>query len=144
MTTLEVVGRLVLEDRVAAGRVTVSDGFIAAVDVDDGPADAARDDARPLIAPGVVDVHVHGGGGHDAMGDRAAFDGMARHLLRRGVPSFLPTAVTAPLSDLTDFAARVRDWLPTAPADGSEPLGFNLEGPFLSEARRGAHDPTHL
>jgi N-acetylglucosamine-6-phosphate deacetylase len=144
MTTLEVVGRLVLEDRVAAGRVTVSDGFIAAVDVDDGPADAARDDARPLIAPGFVDVHVHGGGGHDAMGDRAALDGMARHLLRRGVTSFLPTAVTAPLSDLTDFAARVRDWLPTAPADGSEPLGFNLEGPFLSEARRGAHDPTHL
>ncbi len=144
MTTLEVVGRLVLEDRVAAGRVTVSDGFIAAVDVDDGPADAARDDARPLIAPGFVDVHVHGGGGHDAMGDRAALDGMARHLLRRGVTSFLPTAVTAPLSDLTDFAARVRDWLPTAPADGSEPLGFNLEGPFLSEARRGAHDPTQL
>jgi N-acetylglucosamine-6-phosphate deacetylase len=144
MTTLEVVGRLVLEDRVAAGRVTISDGFIAAVDVDDGPADAARDDARPLIAPGFVDVHVHGGGGHDAMGDRAALDGMARHLLRRGVTSFLPTAVTAPLSDLTDFAARVRDWLPTAPGDGSEPLGFNLEGPFLSDARRGAHDRTHL
>src|SRR4051812_26798833 len=138
MTTLEVVGQLVLEDRVAVGRVTVSDGFIAAVDVDvdDGPADAARDDARPLIAPGFVDVHVHGGGGHDAMGDRAALDGMARHLLRRGVTSFLPTAVTAPLSDLTDFAAGVRDWMPTAPHDGAEPLGFNLEGPFLSDARR--------
>src|SRR3954453_6330874 len=144
MTTLEVVGRLVLEDRVAAGRVAVSDGFIAAVDVDDGPADAARDDARPLIAPGFVDVHVHGGGGHGAMGDRAALDGMARHLLRRGVTSFFPTAVTAPFSDLTSFAARVRDWLPDAPDDGAEPLGFNLEGPFLSDARRGAHDRTHL
>ena len=78
------------------------------------------------------------------MGDRAALDGMARHLLRRGVTAFLPTAVTAPLTDLRGFAARVRDWLPDAPADGAEPLGFNLEGPFLSDARRGAHDPTHL
>jgi N-acetylglucosamine-6-phosphate deacetylase len=91
-----------------------------------------------------VDVHVHGWGGHDAMGDPAALDGMARRLLRRGVTSFLPTAVTAPLEELVVFAERVRTWLPHAPADGAEPLGFNLEGPFLAAGRRGAHDPTHL
>ena len=69
---------------------------------------------------------------------------MARRLLRRGVTSFLPTAVTAPLDELVAFAGRVRAWLPDAPADGAEPLGFNLEGPFLAPSRRGAHDPTHL
>jgi N-acetylglucosamine-6-phosphate deacetylase len=42
------------------------------------------------------------------------------------------------------FAERVRSWLPDAPDDGAEPLGFNLEGPFLAAARRGAHDPIHL
>jgi N-acetylglucosamine-6-phosphate deacetylase len=78
------------------------------------------------------------------MGDRSALDGMARQLLRRGVTSFLPTAVTAPLGELVAFAERVRTWLPDAPLDGAEPLGFNLEGPFLAAARRGAHDPTHL
>ena len=78
------------------------------------------------------------------MGDPAALDGMARRLLRRGVTSFLPTAVTAPLEELVAFAERVRSWLPDAPADGAEPLGFNLEGPFLAAARRGAHDPIHL
>ena len=98
----------------------------------------------PLLAPGFVDVHVHGWGGYDAMGDRAALDGMARRLLRRGVTSFLPTAVTAPLDALVAFADRVRAWLPDAPADGAEPLGFDLEGPFLAPARRGAHDPAHL
>ena len=98
----------------------------------------------PYIAPGFVDVHVHGWGGHDAMGDRAALDGMARRLLRHGVTSFLPTAVTAPLDDLIAFAGRVREWSPDAPADGAEPLGFNLEGPFLAPERRGAHDPAHL
>jgi len=78
------------------------------------------------------------------MGDLAALDGMARSLLRRGVTSFLPTAVTAPLEELAAFAERVRGWMPGAPENGAEPLGFNLEGPFLAPTRRGAHDPTML
>jgi N-acetylglucosamine-6-phosphate deacetylase len=133
-------GRLVLDDGVAPGRVTIEDGLISAVDLDVG---AVAADA-PHIAPGFVDVHVHGWGGHDAMRDTDALDGMARALLRRGVTSFLPTAVSAPLDDLAAFADRVRAWLPSAPADGAEPLGFNLEGPFLAAARRGAHDAAHL
>jgi N-acetylglucosamine-6-phosphate deacetylase len=52
--------------------------------------------------------------------------------------------VTASLDDLRAFADRVRGWMPVAPADGAEALGFNLEGPFLAETRRGAHDPAHL
>ena len=140
MTSQTVAGRLVLDDRVAPGRLTVEDGLIAAVDADvaDVPVDA------PYIAPGFVDVHVHGWGGFDAMGDRAALDGMARALLKRGVTSFLPTAVSAPLDDLGAFAERVRAWMPSAPADGAEPLGFNLEGPFLAPAKRGAHAAAHL
>jgi N-acetylglucosamine-6-phosphate deacetylase len=140
VTSSSVAGRLVLEDRVAAGRLTVDDGLISAVDVDD----TGVPDAAPFIAPGFVDVHVHGWGGHDAMADTDALDGMARALLRQGVTSFLPTAVTAPLDDLTAFAERVRGWIPQAPADGAEPLGFNLEGPFLAAAKRGAHAEAHL
>jgi N-acetylglucosamine-6-phosphate deacetylase len=132
-------GRLVLDDRVVGGSMTIEDGVIARVALDE-----ERTADGPFLAPGFVDVHVHGWGGHDAMGDRDALDGMARRLLRRGVTSFLPTAVTAPLGDLVAFAERVRTWLPMRPDDGAEPLGFNLEGPFLAEARRGAHDPTHL
>ena len=140
MTTQTIAGRLVLDDRVAPGRLTIDDGLIAAVDLDAG---GGADDA-PYVAPGFVDVHVHGWGGHDAMGDAADLDGMARALLRRGVTSFLPTAVTAPLDHLNAFAERVRVWMPNAPGDGAEPLGFNLEGPFLANARRGAHDETQL
>jgi N-acetylglucosamine-6-phosphate deacetylase len=137
-----VAGCLVLDDRIATGRITIEDGRIATVDLDADVESGVAD--GPYIAPGFVDVHVHGWGGHDAMGDRAALDGMARSLLRRGVTSFLPTAVTAPLDALAGFADRVRTWSPDAPADGAEPLGFNLEGPFLAPSRRGAHDQTHL
>jgi N-acetylglucosamine-6-phosphate deacetylase len=133
-------GQLVLEDRVAPGRVTVDGDRIVAVESNG----TASPTASSFIAPGFVDVHVHGWGGHDAMGGPAALDGMARGLLRRGVTSFLPTAVTAPLDDLLAFADRFRGWRQDAPSDGAEPLGFNLEGPFLAAARRGAHDPAHL
>jgi N-acetylglucosamine-6-phosphate deacetylase len=140
VTSTIVTGRLVLDDRVAPGRLSIDDAVITSVEVDvsDVGADA------PYIAPGFVDVHVHGWGGHDAMGDAAALDGMARALLRRGVTSFLPTAVTAPLEELSAFADRVRAWMPSAPSDGAEPLGFNLEGPFLASAKRGAHAAAHL
>jgi N-acetylglucosamine-6-phosphate deacetylase len=131
-------GRLVLDDRVQPGRVVVEDGRIAAVEADPSAA------SGPWILPGFVDVHVHGWGGHNAMRSAASLDGMARALLRRGVTSFLPTAVTAPLDELRGFADRVRAWMPGAPEDGSAPLGFNLEGPFVSPQRVGAQNPAFV
>ena len=119
MTT--VIGRLVLDEEVTPGTITIEGGLIASVE-SSGPGAGGAD--GPYIVPGFVDVHVHGGGGHDAMGGRAALDGMARHLLRHGVTSFLPTGVSAPLDDLYRFVDDVRDWMPVAPADGAEPLGI--------------------
>jgi N-acetylglucosamine-6-phosphate deacetylase len=69
---------------------------------------------------------------------------MARALLRRGVTSFLPTAPTLSEAELPRFADRVRGWMPDAPDDGAQPLGFNLEGPCLAPARKGAHEASLL
>ena len=134
-------GRLVIDDAVVPGRLLLEDGWIRAVEPDPSDAEAA---AGPVYAPGFVDVHVHGWGGHDALGDAAALSGMARSLLRRGVTSFLPTAPTIPLDELPRFADRVRGWMRDAPDDGAQALGFNLEGPFLAPERCGAHDPGLL
>ena len=139
----ELRGRLVLDDRVVPGRIVVEDGRIDGVDLDGAgaPGDAAP---LPYLVPGFVDVHVHGWGGHSAMGTTDDLDGMARALLRHGVTSFLPTAWTTPMAELHAFADRVRAWIPRAPGDGAEPLGFNLEGPFIAPARKGAHNPDFL
>ncbi|HET7828817.1 MAG TPA: N-acetylglucosamine-6-phosphate deacetylase [Candidatus Limnocylindrales bacterium] len=134
-------GRLVLDDEVVAGRLTIEDGWIRAVEPD--PDDAVAG-GGPIYVPGFIDVHVHGWGGHDATGDADALSGMARALLRRGVTSFLPTAPTLPFDELPRFADRVRAWTPEAPPDGAQPLGFNLEGPFLARARKGAHEASLL
>ena len=138
MTTEVVAGRLVLADAVVPGRLTIEDGRIAAIEPDDAEA------GGPIVAPGFIDLHVHGWGGHDATGDAAALSGMARALLRHGVTSFLPTAPSLAVAELPRFAERVRAWMPDAPEDGAQPLGFNLEGPFLAPARKGAHDPALL
>ena len=78
-------GRLVLDDRVEPGRIAIEDGWIADRSSRSSRSTAERTDhgapateELPYIAPGFVDVHVHGGGGHDAMGGADALDGMAR------------------------------------------------------------------
>jgi N-acetylglucosamine-6-phosphate deacetylase len=128
-----VSGRLVLPDDIVVGHLVVEDGRIAAIEPD------PRAGQDVTVVPGFIDVHVHGWGGHDAMAGPQALDGMARALARRGVTTFLPTSVTASFERLTDFAESVRAWMGGAPGDGAEPVGFNMEGPFLSESRRGAH-----
>ncbi len=130
-------GRLVIADRVVPGRVVVTDGTIERVVLDDA-------ESGPYICPGLVDVHIHGFGGFDSMDGPTALDAMARALLRRGVTAFVPTAVTASLPTLRRFADDVRAWQSEAPADGAQPLGFNLEGPFIEPARKGAQNPEHI
>ncbi len=138
----EVRGRLVLDDRVVPGRIRLDGDRIIAVDLDEGT--LSTGEALTLIAPGFVDVHVHGWGGHDAMGSSDELDGMARALLGHGVTSFLPTGVTNPLAELRAFADRVRAWMPVSPLDGAAPLGFNIEGPFIATGRKGGHNPAFL
>ena len=126
-------GQLVLTDGSLLGHLSVDDGRITGIETDS----SVRGDVT--IVPGFIDVHVHGWGGHDAMAGADALSGMARALATHGVTSFLPTSVTASFEKLTAFADSVREWLPGAPADGAEPLGFNMEGPFLAPAKKGAH-----
>ncbi len=136
--TETISGRLVLDEGELRGHLlTDDDGRIAGIEPDPD----AREDV--LVVPGLIDVHVHGWGGHDAMDGPTALTGMARALARRGVTSFLPTSVSATFTDLSEYAESVRRWMPDAPRDGAAPLGFNMEGPFLAEERKGAH-PTEL
>ena len=134
-------------DPIANGVILVEDDRILAVgsrDAVDIPAGTARVDAGDcVIAPGYVDIHIHGAGGHDLMeASREAVEVVSRTLARYGVTSYFPTTVTAPegrtVQALESLAALIDDTAAT-PTGAAQPLGIHMEGPFISPQRRGVH-----
>lgn len=119
--------------------VVIEDGCVAAAGARDQvtiPATARiHDYGAAVIAPGFIDLHVHGGAGHDFMtADAAARAAIARHLARHGVTHFLATTMTAPWAATLAAVERL----------GAAGLGIHLEGPFLSPARCGVHPAADL
>lgn len=64
-------------------------------------------DSGPLFLPAPVDLHVHGGGGHDCMSSDEAIRGMLQTHARHGTGALLATSVTAPFDDITRFVESV-------------------------------------
>src|SRR3989454_3342050 len=104
-----------------------------------------------ILAPGFIDIHIHGGAGHDVMESGPdALQPVERLLARHGVSSYFPTTVTAPVDSTLRALQRLADAIEAADKDQhasdrrARPLGIHLEGPFISHIRRGVHPATNL
>lgn len=130
----------------------IEDGVIVSVGSlkQSGPPANAKivDFGDGILAPGLVDIHIHGAAGFDVMqADSAGQDRIKKFLASRGVTSFYPTTVTAPLEITLRALERLADEVESGEKRGggrARPLGIHLEGPFLSHARRGVHPPKDL
>jgi N-acetylglucosamine-6-phosphate deacetylase len=92
------------------------------------------------VLPGLVDMHVHGGGGTSFTEGPAGDARRAAQFHRgHGSTTIVASLVTAPLADLEARAAMLAGL-----AGEGLIAGIHLEGPFLSAARCGAQDPRHM
>ncbi|ASU60098.1 N-acetylglucosamine-6-phosphate deacetylase [Nocardiopsis dassonvillei] len=131
--------RVVTPDGVHEGWLRIENGRVAALG-SDGPVPDGRDLGGAWVVPGMVDTHVHGGAGHaftetdpEGVRETIAFN------RSRGVTALVGGLVAATPEDTLRQVAALAEL-----CDAGELAGIYLEGPFISRARCGAHDPDLL
>lgn len=134
------------------GFVAISGGKISTCgrmqDIPDAPGVPRVDATGKIVAPGFVDIHIHGGGGGDFVdGLEEGVRATVRHHASRGTTSLLATTGSAAMAKIFkafDMVIKVMK----QPQDGAEILGIHMEGPYLSKPELGCHnadlihDPT--
>src|SRR5688500_12641287 len=140
-------GKIVTPYRIIPqGSILICDGIITAVaEGNIVAADAVEIDAGgQYVAPGFIDIHVHGGGGHDFMdGNGDAFLRIAETHVKYGTTAMLPTTLTSEKQGLLD-TLDIYEHANKKNQNGSQFLGMHLEGPYVAMNQRGAQDPRYI
>lgn len=142
-------GRIVLPDDVVDGKALAFDAesgkIVGLVDVVPRGADVI--DARGgYVAPGLVDIHIHGCLGEDTCDAKGeGIRRMAYGIASNGVTAFLPTTMTVAKAELRAVLDVVRSLKEESKSwDGAEILGVHAEGPFINPARKGAQPKENI
>jgi N-acetylglucosamine-6-phosphate deacetylase len=139
-------GEVVLPDAVVAGRALVVDGsrVVGLAGLDDLGEMPVHDVGGRYIAPGLIDIHIHGAMGHSFDDpSETSYNAILEENARCGVTSLLVTLSTAPIPRLVRCLEFSRLWM-RAEHGGAQVLGVHLEGPYFSLEQRGAQDPRHI
>ncbi len=141
MTMLLTGAALVTPDRlVPDGWLEVGGGRILALGAGEPPRPADLDLGGGYLAPGLIDVHSHGGGAASVIGaDPAAVATVAATHRAHGTTTIVASLVSAPPASLAHDVAALAEL-----ADEGLIAGTHLEGPWLAPGRCGAHDPAAL
>lgn len=95
------------------------------------------------VVPGFIDIHIHGACLADSSsGEKEQIQTISRYLAQRGITSFCPTTMTLPYETLEKAFAAVKECM--GKEEGAYIHGINMEGPYISLAKKGAQAAEHV
>ncbi len=141
-------GKVILKDRVAEGLAIVFDEKIEKIcnASEINLSDYEVIDANgKFVAPGLVDMHIHGYLGEDVSdGKVEGVRTMAESIIKNGVTSWCPTTMTVSMAEIEAAFDAVRTVKNSGEYYGARILGVNSEGPFINPSKKGAQAEEHI
>ncbi len=137
-------GIIILKDKLLHGKTILFNEKI--IDITDTiPTDAEVIDAKGgYIGAGLIDIHIHGAGGYDAMdASETGLQVISETIAKSGVTSFLPTTMTMSQQTI-EKALQCIQRARMNQTSGAKILGCHLEGPFISNTYKGAQNPLYI
>lgn len=142
-------GKIILKNRIVTGKALLFDekliGLAGPDEIPEGT--EIIDCGGGCVAPGLIDVHIHGYLGRDVCdGDVGSLDVMSEGLVKNGVTGFLATTMTVSMDTVKKSleAARKAMSRSTAELKGSRVLGVHAEGPFINPLKKGAQEERFI
>ena len=97
------------------------------------------------VLPGLVDIHSHGCAGFDfSDGDPDGLAAMGRYYAAHGITTFLPASMSLPYEQLEKAFEAARLYSENSPHGGARLAGIRMEGPYLSDKKKGAQKAEYL
>ena len=142
-------GKIVLPDKVITGKALAFDSESGKiVGIVDEPADKSNviDACGNYVAPGLVDIHIHGYLGEDTCDAKPeGIKKMAYGVAKNGVTAFLPTTMTVAKDEILAALNAVRSVKEESKSwQGAEILGVHAEGPFINPKKKGAQAEENI
>lgn len=140
--------KIVLSDRIVCGKALAYDEKISGIVCPDSIPDGAEviDAKGNYVAPGFIDLHIHGYLGEDSSdGSAEGIKKMAEGIAMNGVTAWLPTTMTVSVEQLTKAFDTIGGLMEESKSwNGAAILGVNAEGPYINPKKKGAQAEEHI